>query len=66
MRLLTHKIGIIRGELIQHQLQIFRFSALQKIVHIILKAVKQDNVIFRTFNLMDPIRFRLKFDVSII
>ena len=23
----------------------------------------RDNVIFRTFNLMDPIRFRLKFDV---
>ena len=28
-----------------------------------MRPVLRDNVIFRTFNLMDPIQFRLKFDV---
>ena len=34
----------------------------EKDVYTVSQALK-DNVIFRTFNLMDPIKFRLKFDV---
>ena len=38
------------------------FTANRDGTHTVSPAVK-DNVIYQTFNLMDPIRFRLKFDV---
>lgn len=38
------------------------FTQVDKGTYSVSKAIK-DNVIFRTFNLMDPIKFRLKFDV---